>query len=95
MIQTLKNSEQEKISDFFKTRMLSTFEASTYLNLSPPYVRRLAFNGKIVSYKPGGKNLYFDIEDLDNYLRANRRMSENEISSYALKFKVKHNKTTF
>lgn len=90
-----KSFTKSEISEFFKTRMLTTFEASNYLNLSIPYVRRLAYNGKIVSYKPGGKNLYFDIEDLDNYLRANRRMSETEISTYALKFKVKYSNTAF
>jgi excisionase family DNA binding protein len=95
MKQSLKRSAKELISDFFKTRMLTTSEASNYLNLCIPYVRKLAYNGKIVSYKPGGKNLYFDIEDLDNYLRANRRMSEAEISSYALKFNLKHTNTAF
>lgn len=87
--------QQQSVLSLFKERMLTTTEASNYLNLCIPYVRRLAYNGKIVSYKPGGKNLYFDIEDLDNYLRANRRMSEAEISSYALKFNVKLNNTAF
>lgn len=87
--------QQQSVLSLFKERMLTTTEASNYLNLCIPYVRRLAYNGKIVSYKPGGKNLYFDIEDLDNYLRANRRMSEAEISSYALKFNVKHTNTAF
>ena len=90
-----KTLTQSEILDFFKTRMLNTYSASNYLNLSIPYLRRLATKGKIVSYKPTGKNLYFDIEDLDNYLRTFRRMSENEIKIHIMRSKVRNFATSF
>lgn len=77
------NSNSEK-SEIFKQRLLTTKEASNYLNLSIRYVRRLASEGKITSYKPGGKNLYFDLEDLDDYLCRFKRMNEEELNSYSV-----------
>lgn len=77
------NSNSGK-SEIFKERLLTTKEASNYLNLSIRYVRRLASEGKITSYKPGGKNLYFDLEDLDEYLRRFKRMNEEELNNYSV-----------
>lgn len=76
------NSNSGKF-ELIKERMLNTKEASKYLNLSIRYVRRLATKGKITSYKPGGKNLYFDLEDLNDYLRRFKRMNEEDLSNYS------------
>lgn len=70
-------------SEIIKRRLLTTKEASNYLNLSIRYVRRLASEGKITSYKPGGKNLYFDLQDLNDYLRRFKRMNEEDLSYYS------------
>lgn len=67
--------------------MLTTKEASIYLKLSEQYVRRLYNQGKLVGYRPNGGKIYFDLEDLDNFLRRNRKMSEEEIRTKSLTFK--------
>lgn len=84
-----KNSEKE-ILDFVKKRMLNTREAAFYLGLSVITVRRKAGNGEISSYRPNGKNLYFEISDLDEYLLSKHRSNvekSREIAS-TLNFKI-------
>lgn len=68
-------------------KMLTTKEASIYLKLSKQYVRRLYNQGKLVGYRPNGGKIYFDLEDLDNFLRRNRKMSGEEIRTKSLTFK--------
>lgn len=67
--------------------MLTTKEASIYLKLSEQYVRKLYNRGKLVGYRPNGGKIYFDLEDLDNFLRKNRKMNEDEIRTKSLTFK--------
>lgn len=67
--------------------MLNTKETAKYLKLSKQYVRRLYNQGKLVGYRPNGGKIYFDLEDLDNFLRRNRKMSEGEIITKSLTFK--------
>lgn len=67
--------------------MLNTKETAKYLKLSKQYVRRLYNQGKLVGYRPNGGKIYFDLEDLDNFLRRNRKMSEEEIRTKSLTFK--------
>jgi DNA binding domain, excisionase family len=89
MVRKSMNSENEFESEYLKTKMLTSKEAAYYLSISVQHLRRLSRNGKIVSYKPGGKNIYYDINDLDNYQRNYKRMNEEEIirrtSMYHLK----------
>lgn len=67
--------------------MLNTKETAKYLKLSKQYVRRLYNQGKLVGYRPNGGKIYFDLEDLDNFLRRNRKMSEEEIRTKSLTYK--------
>lgn len=67
--------------------MLNTKETAKYLKLSEQYVRRLYNQGKLVGYRPNGGKIYFDLEDLDNFLRRNRKMSEEEIRTKSLIYK--------
>lgn len=68
-------------------KMLTTKEASIYLKLSEQYVRKLYNRGKLVGYRPNGGKIYFDLEDLDNFLRKNRKMNEDEVRTKSLTFK--------
>lgn len=67
--------------------MLNTKETAKYLKLSKQYVRRLYNQGKLVGYRPNGGKIYFDLEDLDNFLRKNRKMNEDEVRTKSLTFK--------
>lgn len=82
-----KSLTQLEILDFFRTKkMLTTDGTANYLNFSPAYVIQLARKGKIKSYDPGDKTLYYDINDLDNYLRSRKKMTQSEIDSHAFKY---------
>lgn len=85
----VKNSNKE-ILDFFKKRMLNTREAAIYLGLSVITVRRKAGKGEISSFRPNGKNLYFKISDLDNYLLSKHRGNLEKTKEVAamLNFKI-------
>ena len=61
---------------------LSLKEAADYLGLKPKYCYNLANLGKLAYYKPSGK-LYFLQEDLDAYIRRNRRAADYELRDRA------------
>ncbi len=64
----------------------NTEETSLYLSLSIHYIRRLAREKQLPSYKPNGKCIYFKLEDLDNYLLNNKRISNKKIMEKATKY---------
>lgn len=84
-----KKSEQQLLSDHIGKKMLTTKEAASYLRLSVQHLRKLCKEGKIISYQPNRKNIYFDIEDLDNYLRVGKRMNEEEIIRRTNRYNLK------
>ena len=59
-------------------------KAAKYLQMSEPTLRRLIAEKKIPYHQPNGKIIYFDREDLDNYLRSNRVASYEEIQKRAV-----------
>ena len=86
----VKRNQNKEILDFLKKRMLNTKEAAIYLGLSVITVRRKAGKGEISSYRPNGKNLYFKISDLDNYLLSKHRSNVEKTREGAamLNFKI-------
>ncbi|WP_372483035.1 helix-turn-helix domain-containing protein [Elizabethkingia anophelis] len=89
MKEKAKRFEQQLLSDHIGKKMLTTKEAASYLRLSVQHVRKLCREGKIPSYQPNRKNIYFDFEDLDYYLRVNKRMSEEEIIQRTNRYNLK------
>ena len=55
--------------------LLTMSEASELLGLKKQTISLLASRGKIPFYKPNGKNMYFDAEELNAWLR--QRPEEN------------------
>ena len=84
------NLSKQEIIEFFRKRMLTTKEAAFYLGMSVITVRRKAGNGEIPSYRPNGKNLYFEISDLDGYILSNYRSGVEKSREVAatLNFKI-------
>ena len=80
------NSVEETISLIKLRGFANTVEASLYLSLSIHYVRRLGREKEIPSYKPNGKCMYFKLEDLDNYLLSNKRLSNKELMEKTTKY---------
>lgn len=81
-----KISVEETINLIKLRGFANTVEASIYLSLSIHYVRRLGREKEIPSYKPNGKCMYFKVEDLDNYLLSNKRVSKDKIMENATKY---------
>ncbi|PZD76767.1 helix-turn-helix domain-containing protein [Mesonia sp. K7] len=82
-----QNLSLEETINIIKLRgFANTFEASIYLSLSIHYVRRLAREKELPSYKPKGKCIYFKVEDLENYLLSNNRISNKNIMEKTVKY---------
>lgn len=64
----------------------NTKETSLYLSLSIHYIRRLAREKQLPSYKPNGKCIYFKLEDLENFLLNNKRISNKTIMEKTTKY---------
>lgn len=50
--------------------ILSAEEAARYLGLKRSSLYTLAHKGEINCYKPSGKNLYFEREELDRWVKS-------------------------
>ncbi len=70
-----------------KYNMYTTKEASIYLKLSEQYVRRLYNKGKLIGYRPNGGKIYFELEELNYFLKRNKNLSEEEILKRSQRFK--------
>jgi excisionase family DNA binding protein len=54
------------------SKPFSLSEAAAYLNISRSYLYKLTASANIPHFKPQGKLIYFDKQDLDAWLRQNR-----------------------
>jgi len=63
--------------------LIPTAEAANYLGLTKGYLHKLMMRKVIPYYKPGGKNCFFDVADLDAYLMKVRIPSQEELDSQA------------
>ncbi len=52
--------------------MLQTAEAAAYLGIESSTLRMMARRHEIPYSKPGGKLLYFDVKDLNQWLHTNK-----------------------
>jgi excisionase family DNA binding protein len=79
-------STSKEVVELIKLRgFANTEEASLYLGLSIHYIRRLAREKALTSFKPNGKCIYFKTNDLDNYLLSNKRIGKDHISHKSAK----------
>ena len=60
----------EKIEQLLLTqkKVLNFNEVMLYTNLSKSYLYQLTSNGGIPCYKPNGKHIYFNKEEIENWL---------------------------
>ncbi len=63
--------------------LIPTAEAAKYLGLTVGYLRKLMMRRVIPYYKPGGKNCFFDPEDLEAYMLRCRVASQEELDQQA------------
>ncbi|MBD3638517.1 MAG: helix-turn-helix domain-containing protein [Crocinitomicaceae bacterium] len=63
--------------------VLNFNEACQYLELSQSHLYKLTSTGAIPHYKPNGKKIYFNRQELDEWLQRNRQSSQDEIEQQA------------
>lgn len=71
------------------TKPLNIEEAADFLDLSVSHLYKLTSTGQIPHYQPGGKRIYFLIEDLLNYIKSGRKQTMNEIELQAINYTAK------
>ena len=62
---------------------LSIDEVATYLQISKSSVYKLTSSRELTVYKPNGKNIFILRSDLDNWIKRNPSMSNEEIERQA------------
>ena len=63
--------------------VLNFDEASVYTGLSKSHLYKLTSTGGVPCYKPTGKKLYFNKEELDEWMLRNKKLSQDEIDDKA------------
>ena len=85
----------ERIEKLLETKqamqkqVLNFNDACIYLELSQSHLYKLTSTGSIPHYKPNGKKLYFNRQELDNWLLRNRSNSIDEIEQEAANYLIK------
>jgi len=75
--------------NMLQKEVLNFNEAAIYLEVSHSHLYKLTSTGKIPSYKPNGKKLYFNREELNEWLLSNRQASTAEIEEETQSFQLK------
>lgn len=87
---TLEHRIQQLEKSLYQAKNILSFEeACAFLNFSKSYLYKLTSTCAIPHFKPSGKMVYFEREELEKWLRQNpvktKDQIEMEASSYILK----------
>ena len=63
--------------------VLNFDEVAAYTGLSKSYLYKLTSTGGIPCFKPQGKHIYFNKQEIDRWLLQNRKATTDEIESQA------------
>ena len=79
------NERLQKIEALLLTQktVLSFDEGSVYTGLSKSHLYKMTSTGGIPCYKPHGKNIYFDKQEIDGWLLQNRKATTEELDNLA------------
>jgi excisionase family DNA binding protein len=66
--------------------VLNFDEVAAYTGLSKSYLYKLTCSGGIPCYKPQGKHIYFNKQEIDQWLLQNRKATTKELESKAATF---------
>ena len=85
MLNTELDERLSRIEDLLLNQktVLSFEETAVYTGLSKSHLYKLTSTGGIPCYKPTGKKLYFNKEELDEWLLRNKKLSQDEIDDKA------------
>lgn len=84
--EVLQRLEQLESIYLNQKTVLNLEEAAKFLSLSKSYLYKLTYRGIISHYKPNGKNIYFNRQELENWLQTNKNLSNDEIDNMATTF---------
>jgi len=88
--QKLDNIERLLVEQsLLKKEVLNFNETALYLEVSHSHLYKLTSTGAIPAYKPNGKKLYFNRQELDEWLLSNKQTSTDEIQQKADEFQMK------
>jgi len=63
---------------------LSVEEAASFLKTTPKYIYKLVHLRLLPCYKPTGGRLFFDQQELEEFIRKRRKATQDEISERAI-----------
>ena len=66
--------------------VLNFEEVVAYTGLSKSYLYKLTSSGGIPCFKPQGKHIYFNKQEIDSWLMQNRKATTRELESKAATF---------
>lgn len=78
LIENMLNEQQ-----FKQKAILSFQEATKFLNVSSSYLYKLTSQHEIPHFKPRGKMLYFDRQEIESWLMQNKVKTKQEIEQAA------------
>jgi len=88
-ITKLENIEQMlQNQNMLQKQVLNFNETSIFLEVSHSHLYKLTSTNAIPFYKPTGKKLYFQREEIEAWLLQNRSKSNSEIEQEADNFKI-------
>lgn len=73
------------MNEVITKNVLTLEEALEYTGYSRSYLYKLTAARKIPYYKPNGKRLFFNREELERWLQQNRITPESELDEKAMK----------
>lgn len=71
--------------------VLNFDEVAAYTGLSKSYLYKLTCSGGIPCYKPQGKHIYFNKQEIDQWLLQNRKATTIELNNQATTFVTLNN----
>jgi excisionase family DNA binding protein len=75
-------------------KVLNFDEVAAYTGLSKSYLYKLTCSGGVPCYKPQGKHIYFNKEEIDLWLLQNRKATTRELENQAATFVTLQKGTT-
>lgn len=79
--------------NMLQKEVLNFNEATVYLEVSHSHLYKLTSTGTIPAYKPNGKKLYFNRQELNKWLLSNRQTSISDIEEEVSQFQLKSGRT--
>jgi excisionase family DNA binding protein len=86
------NSISGSNTSFPEKNILSVREACQYMDISESFMYKLTHGKLLPCYRPNGKKLYFQKNDLEAWMTRNRQASNEEIKQIARNYIFKNKK---